>query len=250
MGQPDVPAAQHRTALPCVRRQREGVGGVIRTYTFDQGSDEWEAARLGMVTASVMGQLVTPTLKVAANMESRAITALLAAERITGWVDERFVGADMERGWEDEPLARDLYSKTYAPVTEVGLITRDDWGFTIGCSPDGLVGEVGGIEIKSRRPKKHLATILANQVPAENMAQVQTSLLVTGREWWDFLSYCGGMPMWRIRVYPDPDWQAAIIAAVQSLEDAAADMIARYTKAVHGLPPTERTLYDIEMKVA
>jgi hypothetical protein len=146
----------------------------------------------------------------------------------------------MERGTLDEPYARDKYAEHHAPVTELGFMVRDDWGFRIGYSPDGLVGDDGLIEIKSRRQKKHLATILADEVPLENMAQCQTGLLVSGRDWIDYVSYCGGMPLYVKRLLPDPKWQAAILEAVASFEDNAALMIANYQDSVAGLPPTER----------
>lgn len=214
-----------------------------------QGTDEWYDQRRGLVTASVVGKLVTPkTMKTAGNDESRGLAALLVAERITGWTDPTYIGDDMLRGIEDEPRARDLYSKTYAPVTEIGFMARDDWGFTIGYSPDGLVGDDGLIETKSRRPKKHLQTILSGEVPAENMPQIQAALLVSGREWCDYLSYCGGMPMWRKRVRPDKQWFEALVAAVEAFEKEAAEMIALYDVATAGLPQTERTV-DLEMVI-
>ena len=126
-------------------------------------------------------------------------------------------------------------------------MVRDDWGFSIGYSPDGLVGEDGLIEVKSRAPKKHLATILADEVPPECMAQIQCGLLVSGREWCDYLSYCGGMPMWPKRVYPDPMWFGAIIAAVTNFEAAVADITNTYREAVAGLPATERIDYSIPL---
>ena len=89
-------------------------------------------------------------------------------------------------------------------------MVRDDWGFKIGYSPDGLVGKDGLIEIKSRRPKKHLQTIIAGTVPAENMAQIQAGLLVSGRDWCDYISYCGGMRPWIKRVEPDTRWSPSI----------------------------------------
>jgi hypothetical protein len=71
----------------------------ITEYTeLEQGSDEWLQARCGLVTASVVGKLVTPTLKTALNDTSRALTITLAAERITGHVDPTYVSANMERG--------------------------------------------------------------------------------------------------------------------------------------------------------
>lgn len=213
-----------------------------------QGSEEWLTLRRGMVTASVVGQLITPkTIKPASNAEGRALTATLVAERITGWTDDNYVSFDMELGHINEALARDLYTKTYAPVTESGFMVNDDSGWRIGYSPDGLVGDDGLIEVKSRLPKKHLATILADEVDAEFMAQIQCGLLVSGREWCDFISYCGGMPMWPKRVLPDDRWQYAILRAVDALEHAAEHMIADYRAAVAGLPATERTDYSMEM---
>lgn len=211
-----------------------------------QGSEEWHQQRLGMVTASVVGQLLTGAkLQPANNMESRALTSLLVAERINGWVDPTYVGDDMLRGWTDEPAALEAYSKHLAPVATTGFMVRDDWGYEIGYSPDGLVGDDGQVEFKSRRPKKHLQTVLANEVPAENMAQVQCGLLVSGRKWCDYLSFCGGMPLFPIRVEPDERWQTAILAAVAAFEEAAAEMTDAYYRAVAGLPMTERTAEEI-----
>jgi hypothetical protein len=222
----------------------------VKIFTdLEQGSDEWLAARCGIPTASVIGQLITPkTVKAAANDYSRALTMSLVAERITGHVEPIQTNADMERGTLDEPFARDLYSEHFAPATEVGFMTRDDWGYKIGYSPDGLVGDDGLIEIKSRRQKKHLSTILADEVPLENMAQIQCGLLVSGRDYLDYVSYCGGMPLFVKRVLPDPKWRTAIIVAVADFEQAAALMIANYKDSVIGLPPTTRIDHYEDMR--
>ena len=213
----------------------------ITTYpTLMQGTDEWFAARRGLVTASVIGKLLTATLKVADNDTSRGLALTLTAERITGNIDPSFLSADMWRGVEDEPVARDLYAERYAPVEQLGFIVRDFGDYQIGYSPDGLVGDDGLIECKSRLQKIHLQTILNDRVPDENMAQLQCGLLVSGRAWVDYVSYWGGMPLWVKRVTPDLSWQAAILAAVEALEESAADMTARYHAAVEGLPITER----------
>lgn len=209
-----------------------------------QGTPQWDDLRRGMVTASVVGQLVTPsTLKVASNPASRALAALLVAERITGFTDPTYVSDDMERGWEDEPRAVAKYSEDRdIEVQEMGFMVREeDWG-RLGYSPDGLVLDTGLLEVKSRRPKKHLATILADDVPAENVAQIQAGLFVTGREWCDYISYCGGMPLWTKRVYPDPAWHKALPEAVRAFEAAAAEMTSNYVDAVVGLPMTERVI--------
>lgn len=224
----------------------------LHVYTdLIQGTDEWLAARRGIVTASVVGQLVTPsTIKPAANDTSRALTALLVAERITGWTDPVYVSGDMLRGTMDEPVARAKYAEHHAPVTEVGFMVREIApGVRLGYSPDGLVGDDGLIEIKSRKPREQVRTILADAVPAANLAQIQAGLLVSGRAWCDYVSFAGGLPLYVKRVHPDPEWAAAITAAVIAFEQTAAQMVADYATAVDGLPMTERQTYDLEMVI-
>lgn len=208
---------------------------------LEQGTDEWLAARCGIVTASVVGQLITPkTIKPATNDTSRSLTATLAAERITGHVEPIQANAAMERGTLDEPYARAIYSAHYAYAAEVGFMVRDDWGFRLGYSPDGLVGDDGLIEIKSRNQKIQLATILANEVPLANMAQCQAGLLVSGRDWIDYVSYSGGMPLYVKRVLPDMRWFHAIQEAVEQFENDAAEMVGRYLLRAAALPNTKR----------
>lgn len=217
---------------------------------LEQGTPEWLAARCGIVTASVVGQLITPkTVKPAANDYSRALAMTLTAERITGYVEPIHENHDMLRGTLDEPFARDKYAEHHAPVTEVGFMVRDDWGFRLGYSPDGLVADDGLIEIKSRRQKKHLSTILADEVPLENMAQCQAGLLVSGREWIDYVSYCSGMPLYVKRVTPDPRWFTAIIEAVSAFETASTDMLATYASRTANSPATERIDHFQEMEI-
>lgn len=212
---------------------------------FAQGSEEWYDQRRGMVTASVVKELVTPTLKVAANMASRSLANKLVAERITGYTEPEYLSNDMVRGMQDEPLARAWYTEHRArtEVYTVGFFVRKANGFLLGYSPDGVVGKVGLIEVKSRDQKHHLATILANEVPGEFMAQIQTGLLVTGRKWCDFVSWCGGMPPHVIRVKPDPEWRKAILAAVAQFEEAAVEMLATYATRTAGVEPVERIEY-------
>ncbi|UKD55112.1 YqaJ viral recombinase family protein [Amycolatopsis sp. FU40] len=215
-----------------------------------QGSDEWHDQRRGLVTASVVGQLITPkTLKPAANDKSRGITVQLVAERITGYTDPTYIGDDMLRGIDDEPRARELYAEVYKrPVREVGFLLRKEETWQLGYSPDGLVGDDGLIEVKAPRAKGHLRTVLDGEVPAEYVAQCQAGLLVSGREWLDFISFSGGMPMWHKRVFPDPAWQEAIVAAVERFETTAAEMVAEYAAKTEGLPATERITL-MEMRI-
>lgn len=213
----------------------------------EQRSPEWFKARAGIVTASVVGKLLTPTLKVADNDTARGIIAGLVAERITGEVEETYANDDMMRGILAEPVARDLYSGHHEQATEVGFCRLDESGWTLGASPDGLVGTEGGLEIKAPRAKGHVLTILADAVPAAYMPQIQGCLLVTGRKWWDFCSYHAGLPLFVKRVYPDPEWFEAIRAACVAFELRAAEMIADYERRSARMPKTERIDYEIKV---
>lgn len=214
------------------------------TYHRDliQGSDEWLQQRCGLLTASEMKLILTPTLKLANNDKTRAHVFEIAAQRITQYVEPHYVSDDMIRGHDDEIEARELYSKHYAPVDQVGFITNDKLGFVIGCSPDGLVGADGGIECKSRRQKFQIQTIAGREVPDDFIIQVQSELFVTERRWFDFISYSGGLPMAVIRVEPDPEYQAAIRAAAIEFEQRVNDVIADYRSSLAAIRhiPTER----------
>ena len=221
-----------------------------------QGSDEWMKLRCGLLTASEMKLILTPTLKLASNDKERAHLYALAGQRITGYVEPSYIGDDMLRGYEDEKDARIAYAKNYAPVKPCGFITNDEWGFTLGYSPDGLVGDDGLIECKGRRHKFQVQTILecvtAHTAPEEFMLQLQTGLLVSKRKWIDFISYSAGLPMVTIRVYPNADLQAAILDAAAAFEARIAKRITDYREILNNsgarLIPTERRI-ETEMFV-
>lgn len=181
-----------------------------------------------------------PVYEVADNETSRGLTATLIAERIAGWTEDTAMTPDMWRGVEHEPYARDVYAEHYAPVEVVGFMLREEATWRLGYSPDGLVGDDGLIEIKCPRAKTHLRTILADEVPAHYMPQLQAGLLVSGRKWIDFVSFVAGMPLYRKRVTADPVWFDAITAACVSFERTAAQTVADYRKRVDGLPQTVR----------
>jgi hypothetical protein len=184
-----------------------------------QGSEEWLQARCGLLTASEMKLIITPeTLKPSNDEKKRNHFYELLAQRITAYVEPHYVSDDMLRGQQDEIDARALYAEKYAPVHEAGFITNNEWGFTLGYSPDGLVGEDGIIECKSRCQKHQIKTIITREIPKEHRLQCQTGLLVTKRKWLDYVSYCAGLPMLTIRSYPDMKIQSAIIGASAEFE--------------------------------
>lgn len=227
------------------------------TYHRDliQGSDEWLAARCGLLTASEMKLIITTkTLMPASNDKERAHLYELLAQRVTQYVEPSYVGDVMLRGQEDEVEARILYAQTYSPVDDMGFITNDKWGFTLGYSPDGLVGKVGAIECKSRCQKyqmqtivEHMAGGMAETIPDDFLIQVQTGMLVAELEWIDFISYCGGMHMAVIRVLPMPEVQQAIINAAGQFEKRITAKLAIYQDALatkQRLTPTVRRVFE------
>jgi hypothetical protein len=224
--------------------------GTITYYDgLIQGSDEWHAARCGLLTASEMKLIVTPTLKKASNEKERGHLYELLAQRITGYVEPRYIGDDMLRGKDDEIDAVALYGKHYAPVQRVGFMTNDKWGFTIGYSPDGLIGDDGQIECKSRNQKLQILTLVnyvaGDLIDPEFMIQVQTGLAVSERHWCDLISYCGGLPMATVRVYPDKVIQDAVIEAAIGFESRVAVARNEFNAVLASrarLIPTERKI--------
>ncbi len=218
------------------------------TYHRDliQGSDEWHKARCGLITASEVKLLLTPTLKQANNDKARAHIWELAAQRISQYVEPSYVGDDMLRGHEEEFYARQLYSERIAPVTECGFITNDGFGFKLGCSPDGLVGDDGMLECKSRRQKYQVQTIVEHwrdgTTPDDYTLQVQSAMLIADRQWCDLISYSGGLPMIPMRVERNAEICAAIEAACRDAEAKIAAAIEDFFAAVEArkLIPTER----------
>lgn len=221
-------------------------------HDVEQGSPEWHAARNGILTASEMNLALTPTLKPSNNEKTRQHVYELAAQRITEYTEPRYIGDDMLRGHADEIKARDKYSEHYEPVQEIGFITRDVApGVVIGYSPDGAcVVTNGGIECKSRIQKYQTEVIISNEIPKDHVLQVQTGLLITGWDFIDYISYCGGMPMWVIRCYPIPEYQAAILSAAIDFEQQIKDKVDAYNKNVKAakvLIETERENMETEV---
>lgn len=213
---------------------------MITIHNVEQGSEKWMEERRGILTASEIKHILTPTLKIADNEKTRSHIWELLAQRISGYVEPAYISDDMLRGISEEILAKELYTEKYAPITEVGFITNDKYGFRIGYSPDALVGDDGLIECKSRRQKFQVETIVGGEVPQEYMLQLQTGLLVTERKWIDFVSYCGGLPMFVKRVFPDATIQATIIEAAEGFERKIAALQELYKVNSGKFHPTRR----------
>jgi hypothetical protein len=160
-----------------------------------QGSQEWLQARCGKATSSEFSSILA---KGQGKMRASYLRRVLA-ERLTGKPTETYQNAHMIRGQEQEPFARMAYeAQAGVLVEEVGFIKHSE--LEAGCSPDGLIGEDGGAEIKSVIPTVQVETLLRGGYPSEHVAQVQGCLWITGRKWIDFCSYSPDMPE-HLRLY-------------------------------------------------
>jgi len=167
----------------------------------EQGSDAWFQNRLGRITASKFKDLMSGESTKGYN----DLISEVAAEIVSGEVEETYSNYDMERGKELEPEARKLYSELFdVDVAQVGLCIPDednefhDW---IGISPDGLTE--GDLEIKCPKKKTHWNYIKNNKLPNEYKWQVQGRLFVSKLPYCDFMSYYPNLKPFIIRVFPD-----------------------------------------------
>lgn len=174
----------------------------MRVLDIEQGSPEWYAARLGVPTASEFGSIITPKKGEYAAAADTYINQLID-ELIRPQAAESFGGnRHTLRGKELEPDAREYYAFEQDVVPQqVGFILNE--AGTLGCSPDSLIGADGGLEIKCPDGPTHVKWVRAGGIPDEHKPQVHGSLIITGRAWWDFLSYCPGYEPLLVRVTPD-----------------------------------------------
>lgn len=162
---------------------------------MEQGSDLWFQERLGHATASCFADVLAKGEGIVRKKYLRR----LVAERLTGKPLESYSNPHTDRGTEQEPYARLEYEAMSGNfVQEVGFIKHLD--LLAGCSPDGLIDDNGGVEIKSVIPTVQIETIERGGYPAAHKAQIQGSMWISGRSWWDFVSYSPDMPE-PLRVY-------------------------------------------------
>lgn len=230
---------------------------MMEIIACEQGSPEWFDARKGIPTASefstVMAEgrdgllpaaIMDAMVKSGCSAEQLAAAVkaarargsspsqarlkylrTLAGEIIRGTPeDEGFTNAHMERGKLMEADARDLYAfaRGVDPV-EVGFVRRGD----AGASPDSLIGDVGGLEIKTALAHIQIERLQKNELPTEHKAQVQGNLWIAERAWWDFVSYSPGLPPLIVRVERDEAYIAKIAAAVEKFNEDLAEVVER-----------------------
>lgn len=181
----------------------------MKILDVKQGSTEWLMARCGLPTASEFDNLVTPEWKARTGQGVETYMMKKIAERVMGHPAQTGGSFAMEQGsiMESEayPWFEFAHGKT---VQRVGFITTDDG--RIGCSPDGLLGDNNGLEIKCPEPHTHLKYLLGGVVPKEYLAQVHGAMFVTERPRWTFISYSRYFPALVVEVERDEAVQTVL----------------------------------------
>jgi hypothetical protein len=170
----------------------------------EQGSVQWLKLRLGIPTASEFHQLMTPLFKAKEGETPKTYLAKKLAEAWRGEPLPGFSSYATEQGTIREEDARPWYALEYdTDVQQVGFVLSDDE--RCGCSPDGLIGEDSGLEIKCPNPDTHVKYLIAEQLPDIYAAQVHGSMFVTGRKSWRFVSYRPEFPKLVLTIQRDEE---------------------------------------------
>jgi len=190
-------------------------------HDVEQGSVAWVNLRLGRPTASQAHRIITPR-----TMKPGAAQDKYLAELVAEWAlghsvtDDTSPFMDRGAGMEEEAVA--WYELRHnCDVDRVGFITLDDG--SAGASPDGFVGDDGGLEIKVPAAHTHVAYLL-DPLSDDYRAQIQMNLLISERAYWDRLSYHPTLPKALTRFLRDEPF-------IKTLRAALTDFTARLAAA-------------------
>lgn len=207
----------------------------MKIIECQQNSLEWLVARAGIPTASEWDALLTPKFEIRKGEMPKTYLARKLAEKWIGGPLPGFSTLDMEFGKILEEEARPWYEFTTGDkVQAVGLVTTDDGRF--GCSPDGLIGEDGGLELKCPEAHTHCKYLLNGELPADYTVQVHGSMFAASRPWWKFVSYRRRFPALMLTIERDGAIQATIREALEMFSaqlDGAYDRLCE----LNGGPP-------------
>ncbi len=184
----------------------------MKIIDVKQHSQEWIEARCAIPTASEFHNLITPKGKIRDGEMPKSYLARKLAEKWGGPLPG-FGSWAMDNGniLEGEALPYVEFEYNWQ-VQRVGFITTDDG--RVGCSPDGLIGDFGGIEVKCPEAPTHVRYLMARGIPDDYAAQVQGSMFVTGRKQWTFLSYRRHYPPLIVHAVPDEEFQESLASAL------------------------------------
>lgn len=205
---------------------------------IEQGSPQWEALRLGVITASCAAEIITPA-KLQPSKQVDALIHRLAAERLVGQrCGDTADGPWIERGRELEAEARKWFAFNVEAVEEVGFIASDGGDF--GCSPDGIAEGRFGYEAKCPSAHVHVGYLLnPESFDAYVRMQVQFGLWVTGWPLWYAHAFCPGLPSLVREVRPDPALQEALTRHVPPVVVAVAEAVGKVRALDPSMPSAE-----------
>lgn len=185
-----------------------------KIHTILQGDTAWLKLRVGKVTASEASNLLTPEFKLRTGEMPHTYLCEKVAEAWRGEPLPGFSSWATEQGAMLEDEARAWYALEHDdfPIQNVGFVETDDG--RAGCSPDALLGDEGGLELKAPEPTNHVRYLLGGELPKQYVVQVHFSMWVTGRPWWRFVSYRRGFPAFVLHVQRDEKICEKIEAAV------------------------------------
>lgn len=187
----------------------------MKIYTCEQGESAWLDARLGKVTASEADQILTPEFAMRKGEGVQTYIAKKCAETLLRRPVADFGSFVTEEGEAMEYEARRWFAWEHSvKVRQVGFIEHEDG--RCGCSPDGLIGDDGGVEIKCPQPTNHVRYVLDGTLPKDYAVQVHFSLYVTQRPWWMFVSYRKKLPEFVLKVERDEAIMAKIETALHA----------------------------------
>jgi hypothetical protein len=196
----------------------------LEIFDCEQGSPEWFACRMGIPTASEFKTLLSVKKDAKDKVTRQTYMRKLAGEILTGEPMDSYSNSYMERGKDLEDEARRAYAfMTDAEPRRVGFIKRG----SAGCSPDSLVGDDGGLEIKIAVPHIQIERLEKGDLPPEHRAQIHGGMWIAERAWWEFCSYCPGLPLFVTRVARDEDYIASIAKAVDEFNEELAALVER-----------------------
>jgi hypothetical protein len=204
----------------------------MTTLDTPQRSEAWYEARKGLPTCSRFDKILTAVQGKPSSAQNTLINELLAESLCPpqeGMI--RLATAEMEYGMKLEAEARCCYEFAFAtePVREVGFILADCGLY--GGSPDALVGDLRGVEIKCPNTATHISYFRGGVLPNEYKCQVHGYMIVSKRPAWDFFSYARNVRPFHLPVERD-DFTAKLEAALN-------DFCGRYNeaRALFDLPP-------------
>ena len=220
----------------------------MKIHPAGQNSQGWIEARCGIPTASEFENLLTPKFEVRTGEMPKSYLARKLAEAWGGPLP-KFNTFALEQGNFLEEQAIPFYEFTSGEtIQRVGLCMTDDG--RIGCSPDGLLGDNGGIEIKCPESPTHVKYLLNGVLPPDYATQVHGSMHVTGRPWWKFMSYRRHFPPLILKIERDEKIQAAISEALGAFLTKFDVAWARLLEMNGGVLPPKREpmVFSVDMQ--